>query len=61
MHWMAVKRIMQYLKSTFDIELRIRGKDINVKGYLDVDWPGDVKIRRSTSGYVYFVGEGAVL
>jgi hypothetical protein len=60
MHWMAVKRIMRYLKGTLDMKLRIGGKDINVEGYSDADWAGDVENRRSTSGYVFFVGEGAV-
>ena len=60
MHWMAVKRIMRYLKGTLDMKLRIGGNHINVKGYSDADWAGDVENRRSTSGYVFFVGEGAV-
>jgi hypothetical protein len=60
MHWMAVKRIMRYLKGTIDVRLRIGGQHMNVKGYSDADWAGDVENRRSTSGYVFFVGDGAV-
>jgi hypothetical protein len=60
MHWMAIKRIMQYLKATLDMRLRIGEKHMEVKGYSDADWAGDVENRRSTSGYVFFVGEGAV-
>ena len=59
LHWMAVKQIIRYLKGPIDMRLCIGGKDINVKGYLDADWAGDVENRRSTSGYVFFVGEGA--
>jgi hypothetical protein len=58
---MAVKRIMRYLKGTLNMKLRIGGKDINVKGYLDADWAGDVENRRSMSEYVSFVGKGVVL
>lgn len=59
MHWMEVKQIIQYLKGTLDLRLRIGGKHISVKKYLDVDWSNDVGNHRSTSGYL--VGEGAVL
>ena len=43
------------------MKLRIGGKHINVKGYLDADWAGDVENRDSTSGYIFFIGEGAFL
>jgi hypothetical protein len=36
-HWMAVKRIMRYLKGTLDLKLCIRGKDVSLRGYCDVD------------------------
>ena len=58
MHWTVVKQIMWYLKGTLDMKLRIGGKHMNVKGYSDADRVGDVKNCRSTSGYVFFVGEG---
>ena len=51
---------MRYLKGTLDMKLHIRGNHIKVKGYSDADWAGDVENRRSTTGYVFFVGEGAV-
>ena len=34
MHWMAVTRIMQYLKDVYNVKLRISSKHINLKGYL---------------------------
>ena len=60
MHWMAVKQIMRYLKGTFDMKLRIDGKHINIEGYLDADWAGDVENLRSTSKYVFFVREEVI-
>ena len=42
MHWMAIKRIMRYLKGTIDMKLRIGGQHIGIKGYSDADWAGDV-------------------
>ena len=34
--------------------------DLTLKGYCDADWGGDVNSRRSTMGYVFFLGEGAI-
>ena len=31
-----------------------------MRGYCDADWAGDVQERRSTTGYVFFVGKGVV-
>lgn len=59
-HWKAVKRIMRYLKGTLDLELCLGGNGITLRGYCDADWGGDVNERRSTTGYVFFVGDGAI-
>ncbi len=40
-HWMAVKRIMWYLKGTLDLKLCLGGKDVSLRGYCDADWGGD--------------------
>jgi hypothetical protein len=60
MHWAAVKRIMRYLKGTLDMKLCLGGNDINMRGYCDADWGGDHDTRRSTTGYVFFIGDGAI-
>ena len=57
-HWSAVKRIMRYLQSTMDNKLCLGGKDMTLRGYCDSDWAGDANERRSTTGYVLFVGVG---
>jgi hypothetical protein len=59
-HWMAVKRIMRYLKGTMDLKLCLGGKEVSLRGYCDADWGGDANERRSTTGYVFFVGVGAI-
>ena len=59
-HWSAVKRIMRYLQSTMEHELCLGGKDITLRGYCDADWAGDANERRSTTGYVFYVGDGAI-
>lgn len=60
LHWAAIKRILRYLKGTLDMKLCLGGKDISLKGYCDADWGGDLETRRSTTGYVFFIGKGAI-
>jgi hypothetical protein len=57
-HWLAVKRIMRYIKGTINQSLTFTAKDgivndkLNVNVYSDADWAGDLDDRRSTTGYV---------
>jgi len=59
-HWTTIKRIMRYLKGTLDFKLCLGGESIALHGYCDADWAGDANDRRSTTGYVFFVGVGAI-
>ena len=59
-HYAAVKRILRYLKGTIDYQLTFSGDLNNLKGYTDSDWAGDTDTRRSTSGYVFNIGSGAL-
>ena len=60
-HWVAVKRIMRYLKGTTDMGL-LYTKEGSSKcvGYSDSDWGGDLDDRKSTSGYLFQIGGGPV-
>ena len=60
MHWMAVKRIIQYLKGTLDVNLCLGGTNMSLHGYCDANWGGDLTTRKSTTGYVFFIGDGAI-
>jgi len=52
--WHALKRIMKYLKQTVDLKLKIcANSNLELVGYADADWAGDVNDRKSTSGYFY--------
>ena len=57
-HWIASKRVLRYLKGTIDFGLvYVKGvKNLNVIGYSDSDFAGDVEDRKSTSGQVFFLG-----
>jgi hypothetical protein len=59
-HWMAVKRILRYLKRSLELKLSLGGNDIFLVGFCDVDWAGDTNDQRSTTGYVFLVGCGAI-
>ena len=59
-HWQAVKRILRYLKGTSDYVLCYQGKDLQLIGYSDADWGGDPDERKSTSGYAFLLGGGAI-
>eukprot|EP00253_Pinus_taeda_P007975 PITA_07975 len=60
-HWQAAKRIMRYVKGTkrFGI-LYTSSESSNLFGYTDSDWDGSVDDRKSTSGYLFHMGSGAI-
>ena len=68
LHWRAVKRILRYLKGTAGRGLVFSGSltqdkgsaGVTVIGYSDADWAGSLDDRRSTTGYVFQLGGGAI-
>ena len=61
LHLAAAKRILRYVKGTngFGIQYK-RGGEASLVGYVDSDYAGDEDDRKSTSGYTFMYGEGAV-
>jgi len=56
-HWKALERILRYVRGTMSLVLiYTRMDDYRLVGYSDSDWCGDVDDRKSTSGYVFFMG-----
>jgi len=45
---------------TIDLVLCYQGGDLKLRGYSDADWGGDLDESKSTSGYVFTLGGGAV-
>ena len=43
-----------------DYRLCYQGQDLQLKGYTDADWGGDLDERKSTSYYVFLLGNGAI-
>ncbi|KAE8251016.1 hypothetical protein A4X13_0g4199 [Tilletia indica] len=59
----AAKRVLRYLNRTSGAKLTFGGQreqSVNVEGFVDSDWAADRDDRRSTSGFVFTVGGGAV-
>lgn len=62
-HWEAVKRIVRYLKGTRKHSICFGGYttgDMEVRGFVDADWGGDLDNRKSTSGYIFKFYGGAI-
>uniref|UniRef100_A0A2N9HS45 Integrase catalytic domain-containing protein n=1 Tax=Fagus sylvatica TaxID=28930 RepID=A0A2N9HS45_FAGSY len=59
-YWKVMKRILRYLRGTADYMLCYQGRDLRLRGYSDADWAGDLDERKSTSGYTFLLGGGAI-
>ncbi|KAE8265744.1 hypothetical protein A4X09_0g6542 [Tilletia walkeri] len=56
-----VKRVLRYLNKTSGAKLTFGGqREVSVEGVVDSDWAADRTDRRSTLGFVFTVGGGAV-
>jgi hypothetical protein len=59
-HWKAIKRILRYVKGTSSHDLFYsHTNEFDLIGYSDSDWSGDLDDRKSTSGFVFFMGSTA--
>lgn len=60
-HWNAVKRALRYLWSTRNHGILYDGSNgAGLVGYADSDYAGDTATRKSTSGYVFLMANGAI-
>lgn len=57
-----MKKILAYLNGTihYGIVYRSGGSDSGLIGFSDADFAGDLKTRRSTTGYVFYLSNGPV-
>ncbi|GKC17542.1 retrovirus-related pol polyprotein from transposon TNT 1-94 [Tanacetum coccineum] len=59
-HWKVLKRILRYVNGTESLGLFYSSsKEYTLTGYSDRDWHGDVDDRKSTYGYMFFMGKTA--
>ena len=60
-HWIAVKRVFRYLSGSTDLGLLFDGTSpLELSGYSDSDWAGDLGDRKSTGGFVFSMANGPV-
>ncbi|XP_050896111.1 secreted RxLR effector protein 161 [Lathyrus oleraceus] len=58
-HWKAAKRILRYAKGIIDEGIfYFSSSKLELVGYTDSDWAGETETRKSTSGYVFHLGDG---
>jgi hypothetical protein len=58
-HLDAVRRILRYIKHTLQCGIFYEAKS-KLHGYTDANWAGNVSDRRSTSGFMFSFGSGAI-
>ena len=58
--WNQVKRIFRYLKKTMNYGIVYKNKEEDLKVYSDADYAGDKETRRSTTGIVATLTQGAI-
>ncbi len=59
-HWTALKWVLHYIRGMTNYALTLSGPTINktpieLHGYCDADWAGDIDDQWSTSGYVFSI------
>jgi hypothetical protein len=59
-HMTMARRILRYLKGTAAFRLTYKGHLQTLKGFTDADWGGCRDTRRSTAGYLFNIGSGAI-
>ncbi|KAL4309595.1 hypothetical protein GQ457_01G033490 [Hibiscus cannabinus] len=60
-HLGVAKRVLRYVKSTLGEGLNyLKMDNVVLTGYSDSDWAGSLDDMKSTSGYVFNVGSGAI-
>uniref|UniRef100_A0A146LH62 Retrovirus-related Pol polyprotein from transposon TNT 1-94 n=3 Tax=Lygus hesperus TaxID=30085 RepID=A0A146LH62_LYGHE len=60
-HWKWAKRVLRYLKGTSNFCLVYRkGCNLKLTGFVDSDWAGNPRDRKSTTGYAFELGGGLI-
>lgn len=59
-HWRAATGILRYLAGTRDYGIVFGNGGLEVQGFVDADYAGELDTRRSTTGYVFMLSGGAI-
>jgi hypothetical protein len=59
-HLAAAKRVLRYFQDTLKMGIKYRPPPTHLSGFSDADWAGDINTRRSKTGYVVMLNNGAI-
>lgn len=59
-HWNSIKRVLRYIKGTASYAITYGRSSEGLVGYSDADWGSDKDDRRSITGYVFLLYDGAI-
>ena len=59
-HWQAAKGVLRYLAGKADNGIVNGQNEKMLVGYCDAEYAGDLDTRRSTTGYVFLLNDGAI-
>ena len=60
-HMGIAKRVLKYIRGTTDLGIwYMKTGGVNLNGFADSDWAGSIDDMKSTSGYVFTIGTGAI-
>ena len=59
-HWKAILRVLVYLKHTKNYGIHYTRYPAVLEGYSDANWISSTKDSKSTSGYIFTLGNGVV-
>lgn len=61
LHWNAVKRVIKYLKGTMHLGLKFKpNKNACINAFSDSDFAGDTLTRKSTTGFLVYLGNSVI-
>jgi hypothetical protein len=59
-HLAAAKRVLRYIRGTLHHGIEFTPGPLTLSAYTDADWAGDPDDRRSTSGFLIYLGSNAI-
>jgi hypothetical protein len=59
-HWTAAKKVLRYLKGTSELKLFLQPNSLQLIGFADANWATDTDSRKSTTGYIFKIGNSPI-
>ena len=59
-HLAAAKRVLRYIKGTLHHGIEFTNGPLSLSAYIDADWAGDPDDKRSTSGFLIYLGSNVI-